>query len=399
MWSNLSEDSIVPVGHVTQSEVTKSMATPRWYLVTSTLLAVVTAMGVLLLVQKVSPPASPRSDVKIEDRRNGDSTVFEVKFGRVGATINELGLVEPTRNIDFFCRVEGQWTIISLIPEGTRVAKGQLVCELDSAALNDKLTLQFIATSGAEAAYQNAKLTREAAEVDVVDYQERIYRQESLAIAAEIAAAEAALRETEAQRELARLARKRLDDLPAKQKDEWTPAEIVADLEVAERLAATASGLAREKAVLEQAKARQEIFEKFTREKTIRGIRSEIEKARTHELETKRGWDRERATEAKLQFLIRNCKLVADFDGVLTYANERDLSGAVTSAKIGEGLDGPRAAKALYHLRPERPDAGQCQGARISHRVGHPRSPGPDHVRGFRGRERPRNGRGRRASP
>ena len=45
--------------------------------------------------------------------------------------------------------------------------KGDLVCELDSASLRDQLTNQKIATQGAEATYQNAKLTRETAEIAV----------------------------------------------------------------------------------------------------------------------------------------------------------------------------------------------------------------------------------------
>ena len=55
------------------------------------------------------------------------------------------------------CRVEGRTTIISIVPEGTKVKKGDLVCELDSALLRDQLTNQRIATQGAEASYQQCQ--------------------------------------------------------------------------------------------------------------------------------------------------------------------------------------------------------------------------------------------------
>ena len=67
-----------------------------------------------------------------------------------------------------FCQVEGSTTIISLLPEGTKVKKGQLVCELDSSALQDRLKNQRIATLGAEAAYRTPS---EVAEIAVkVEY-------------------------------------------------------------------------------------------------------------------------------------------------------------------------------------------------------------------------------------
>ena len=59
-----------------------------------------------------------------------------------------------------------------IMPEGTRVKKGELVCELDSAALRDQLDNQKIATKSAEADFENAKLTREVAEIAVVEYEE-----------------------------------------------------------------------------------------------------------------------------------------------------------------------------------------------------------------------------------
>src|SRR5205823_3149781 len=81
-------------------------------------------------------------------------------------------------------------TIIMILPEGTRVTQGQLVCELDSSALQDNLKNQRIASLGAAAAYENAKLTREVAEIGVIEYVEGIYKQELETVKGEIALAD-----------------------------------------------------------------------------------------------------------------------------------------------------------------------------------------------------------------
>ena len=71
-------------------------------------------------------------------------------------------------------------------PEGTPVKKGELVCQLDSASLNDQLVNQQITTKSAEANYENAKLTREVAEIAVVEYVEGIFVQDFATVEGEI---------------------------------------------------------------------------------------------------------------------------------------------------------------------------------------------------------------------
>ena len=65
--------------------------------------------------------------------------------------------------------IKGQTTIIKLVPEGSIVKKGQIVCELDSAALKDQLVNQQITVKSAEANLENAKLARVNAEYDQSD--------------------------------------------------------------------------------------------------------------------------------------------------------------------------------------------------------------------------------------
>jgi len=121
---------------------------------------------------------------------SNDVITYTVRPMALAQTVVERGSLESQKNEDVYCNVEGQTTIISIKPEGSRVTKGELVCELDSAALSDSLTNQQITTKSAAANYENAKLTREVAEIAVVEYVEGIYVQDLQTVEGEIKLAE-----------------------------------------------------------------------------------------------------------------------------------------------------------------------------------------------------------------
>ena len=96
---------------------------------------------------------------------------------------------------------------------------------------------------------------------------------------------------------------------------EPTPAEIVAVLDLEDRLGAAEQTVAREKATVERARTKREVLEKYTREKTIKELQSEVEKAKSDELIKQQAWELAKDTEAKLEQQIKNCRLLASFDG------------------------------------------------------------------------------------
>ncbi len=61
------------------------------------------------------------------------------------------------KNAVLTSKVEGQTTIIMIVPEGTNVNEGDLVCELDSSMLSDKETAQEILVEKAKAAFEQGK--------------------------------------------------------------------------------------------------------------------------------------------------------------------------------------------------------------------------------------------------
>ncbi|MBK7643544.1 MAG: HlyD family efflux transporter periplasmic adaptor subunit [Planctomycetes bacterium] len=103
----------------------------------------------------------------------GGAPVAEMKGARVKRgplTISVLvrGSLSAKDAVSVKSEIEGQTTILSLIPEGTIVKPGDLLCELDSAALIEKKVAQEINVQSAEATY-----TKASAQYDIQESQNK----------------------------------------------------------------------------------------------------------------------------------------------------------------------------------------------------------------------------------
>src|SRR4051794_21386876 len=94
------------------------------------------------------------------------------------------------------CQVEKGGMILSLLPDRSLVKKGDIVCELDSADLKDRLVEQTIAAKRAETEYQAARLAHDLAIMASKQYKESSYLMEKAAIQGEIKLPEANLTST-----------------------------------------------------------------------------------------------------------------------------------------------------------------------------------------------------------
>ncbi|MGC8641443.1 MAG: efflux RND transporter periplasmic adaptor subunit, partial [Isosphaeraceae bacterium] len=243
---------------------------------------------------------------------------YEVKKAALPITVADKGTLESSKNQDVLCRVEGSTTIITIIEEGKRVKKGDLVCELDSAALRDQLTNQKISTQGAEASYQNARLTREVAEIAVKEYVEGIYKQDYATCQGEIKLAESDL--------------SRASDRVDWATRMYEKGYVSKAQKVSEEL-----NFQKAKFALEQAQSKLDVLEHYTKAKTIKELESEVEKAKSDELAKKQTWQLEKDKEAKLEKQIDYCKLYAPGDGIVVYANDPSRNFGSTQPQIEEG--------------------------------------------------------------
>ena len=90
-----------------------------------------------------------------------EMATFVAQRGPLTISVLESGTIKSREQVIIKNEVEGRTSIISLIPEGTRVKKGDLLVELDASTMDDDKIEQEIRTMNAEAAYINAKETLE----------------------------------------------------------------------------------------------------------------------------------------------------------------------------------------------------------------------------------------------
>lgn len=79
------------------------------------------------------------------------------KRGQFQITVTEKGSIDSMKNGVLTSKVEGSTTIIWIVPEGTSVKAGDLVCELDASLLSDRETQQEILAERAKTALDQGK--------------------------------------------------------------------------------------------------------------------------------------------------------------------------------------------------------------------------------------------------
>jgi HlyD family secretion protein len=268
---------------------------------------------------------------------NADVVTQVVRLGDLQITVVEKGALESSKNQDAFCNVEGGTTIIMIKPEGTQVKKGDIVCELDSAALRDQLTNQTITTESAKANFANATLTREVAEIAVVEYKEGIFKQDLATVEGEIKLAESDLSRAEDRVEWAQRM--------------YVKGYVSLAQKVSEELALKKARFAKE-----QAESKKMVLVNYTKDKTIKELESEVEKARSDELAKKATHELESGKEKKLGKQIAQCMIAAPSDGLVVYANDPSRAFMSNTPQVEEGAQ-VRERQKIFSL----PDISQMQ--------------------------------------
>jgi HlyD family secretion protein len=218
--------------------------------------------------------------------------------------------IEKKQGMAVSCQVEKGGRILSLLPDGTVVKKGDLVCELDASDLKDRLTDQTIAMKRTESERKIGQVTHEVALAAVKEYKEGTYLQDKAAIMREIKRAESNLA----------LAADHLDEiLKLFQKGTVSKGQKVA----------TELAFQETKFAIEAAQNRLSVLENFTKSNTIKRLISEVEKARSQELAAQDILELEGARAEKTRRQIENCRITAPCDGLVVRRSTPD--GASTT--------------------------------------------------------------------
>ncbi|HEV3121410.1 MAG TPA: efflux RND transporter periplasmic adaptor subunit, partial [Isosphaeraceae bacterium] len=189
----------------------------------------------------------------------------------------------------------------------------------------------------AEAAYQNARLVREEAEIAIAEYAQGKGALKRMTLTAESVTARAAIPLAQARLERTKHARQRVKDALAAKGAGVSPADILAELDLDDRIVAGEQALERAKLLLELAETKRTVFQKYTQPKMTTELKSQVEKAKSDELAKDAAWELEKSKETKLRRQIEKCVLRAPCDGVVVYANDPNRFDGSQRPQIEEG--------------------------------------------------------------
>jgi HlyD family secretion protein len=95
--------------------------------------------------------------LKSKDGTEINGPTYEVKSGPLTISFAESGAIKARDQVIIKNEVEGKTSITSIVPEGNRVKKGDLLIELDVSTLEDQRIDKEIAVQNGEAAFIGAK--------------------------------------------------------------------------------------------------------------------------------------------------------------------------------------------------------------------------------------------------
>ena len=311
----------------------------------------IAASAVAVLVLLVVGTASAIRSDKDADRSR---PIFEVQRGPLSITVSVSGTVKPLDREVITSEVEGQTTILYIIPEGERVKQGDLLVELDASRLQDQLVDQDIKNQNAEANYikaredlevvknqaqsdiDKARLAYQFAQEDLKKYLEGDFPLKAKKAEAEVTLARGdmnrALEKVEGSR---RLAEQNFITKMELEADEQSALKSKLDLEMAQEQVKLLTDFEYRRTLAQLESEEQQA--RMALERVERKARADIVQAeatlRARELEL----EREKSRGEKLRQQIQKAKIYAPREGVVVYATTGQSSFRGNVEPLAEG--------------------------------------------------------------
>ena len=243
-----------------------------------------------------------------------DAILHTVKKHDFELTITERGAIESAGSTEIRSKVKaGNGTgvsILRIVPEGTTVAKGDFLVELDSSGLENDSKLQQVTVNTAEATTVEAKNLYETALIARQEYLEGTFVQELQTLESEAFVAEENLSRAEDYLEFSqRLAAK----------------GYVNELQLeADRFAVDKS-----RKELDAAQTKIKVLRDFTKAKMLKQLESDIIIAKSKWDSAQKSLEVEQSKLEEIIEQIRHCIITSPRDGLVKYAHgdERNRGG------------------------------------------------------------------------
>lgn len=298
------------------------------------------------------------------DQKGDMQSFFEVKRGPLMISVTESGTINNREKVVIKSKVEGKTNILSIVPEGTHVKKGDLMIKLDASGLEDQKMQQQITVLNVEATFiharenlvvaksqadsdiAKAKLDYNFARVDLNKYLRGEYPQE--------------LQQAEAEITVAREEFERVRD-----KLEWSQRLSREGYITRNELQADELAAKRKELDVQLAESKLELLQKYTHMRKLKELRSNLEQAKKAlerverkgvadmvqaeaELKAKESeYNRQQIKLKKLNQQITECKITAPIDGMVVYATT-GKSKKYSKGPIEEGLEVQEGQELIY---------------------------------------------------
>ena len=279
-----------------------------------------------------------------------DVTTFKVRPISFPVVLKEKGEIKAKTSVDVRCEVDGQSTILWLIPEGTIVKEGDLLAELESQDIDDRIRQKEIEVADLTASVEKSQIDYE---IQVDENKSNIRKAELKLRLAELELEKYQEGEYPKQRREAELAIKVANERKRRAEDDVKSSEKLYEQQYITRSALEDDKFSLYTATIEVEKANLnlEILEKYTHPAALPQKESNVTEADKELARTrKQAQGRAASAQAKLEsqqakLEIRrkqlgdrleqreNCKIHAPASGMVVYAT----TGYWQSESISEG--------------------------------------------------------------
>jgi multidrug resistance efflux pump len=223
----------------------------------------------------------------------------------------------------------GSSTIISILPEGTPVKAGEIVCELDKSAFVDAAQAQRIRYLQAKASVEQARAMLEVSELSLAEYRDGILPQDKQLVRRYIETCQ-------------------LDKLKAEDTVAWSRKVVQKGFRTQAQLQADIQAGTRARLALDEAEGMLERLEKFTGPRLLKELQAKIEAVRTDYLAQQASFLLESERLKKLETMIEYCTLRAPRDGIVAYCYVQGRRSS-TENQIDEGVT-VRQGQAIFSI-------------------------------------------------
>ncbi|NQV24317.1 MAG: HlyD family efflux transporter periplasmic adaptor subunit [Rhodopirellula sp.] len=280
--------------------------------VTLAVLAILIAVGAYFF----GPDLLSRID---PGRNSADSKAMThtVRRENLVVTVTDDGELQSASNVDVKCEIAGGSTILWIIDDGTVVEANQKIVELDASGIEEQLAAQTGVYEKALAAQIKATEDAAAADIAVKEYVEGTYLKDLQEVESLITIAQENMRSAQNVLDHTdRMARKGFA----------TPLQVEAD----------GFAVKRARLDLDFAQTSKQVLEKFTREKTTRGLQATRDAAQALARSELAAVQLEKAKLDKLTKQLEKCIIYAPKAGMVVYYAEQSRYGS-SNSQIEEG--------------------------------------------------------------